>query len=125
MTTLPGVSEPPALAGRTRRRIQAWRQLSHELSGDGYDLAFVTSRPLNEPHRSVGDLSFSHTLLSDPKLVLAEALFLPTGATKDGRDYSEITLLANHGDIFKVFWASPDPLIDILATMRFVRAARG
>jgi hypothetical protein len=121
MTTLPGVSEPPALADRTQARIETWCGLSAELSKYGYDLAFLTSRSLAERHRSLGVREFSHTLLSDVDLLLAEALSLPTISTTFGRDYREITLLADRGQILSSVAASDDPLVDILMVMRSIR----
>jgi hypothetical protein len=121
VTTLPGIPEPRTLAGRTARRIQAWRQLDRELPGYGYGLVFLTSRSLAERHESVGHLSFSHALFSDAGLLLADALPLTTLRTEHGRDYREITFLVTNGTIAEVFEHSPDPLADILAVMHLVR----
>jgi hypothetical protein len=123
ITTLPGVSGSPALAERTLMRIETWCGLSGELGKHGYDLAFLTSRSLAERHRSLGDLDFSHTLLSDVELLLAETLWLPIIPTALGRDYREITFLANRGHVFSALEASDDPLVDILTMMRSIRAA--
>jgi hypothetical protein len=124
MTTLPNVSESPALAERTLTRIETWCGLSGELAKHGYDLAFLTSRSLAERHPSLGYLHFSHTLLSDVDLLLAEALCLPTIPTALGRDNREITLLANRGRVFNAVAASEDPLVDILTVMRSIRSER-
>jgi hypothetical protein len=125
MTTLPDDSESSALADRTVARIETWCGLSGELARYGYDLAFLTSRSLAERHRSLGDhLQLSHTLLSDVDLELAKTLWLPTIRTTRGRDYREITLLANHGHVFSAVAASEDPLVDIRVMMRSIRSAR-
>ncbi|MGN6255873.1 MAG: peroxiredoxin [Solirubrobacterales bacterium] len=63
-------------------------------------------------------------LLSDPGLQLAEALRLPTFEVEGTRLYKRLTLIAEDGEIVKVFYPVFPPDRDAAAVLGWLRAQR-
>ena len=64
----------------------------------------ISSQPTGAQLGSAFACRLEHELLSDPKLLLARALGLPTFTTDGERWYERVTLLARDGVIERVFF---------------------
>jgi len=67
----------------------------------------VSSQPMSTLLGVGVYFDFSHFMLSDPDLTIADALDLPTERDGDTRYYRRLTLVTDHSRIVKVFYPVP------------------
>jgi len=83
----------------------AFRDHQAEFIDAGYSVKGISSQPMDAQRKSVFFCRLDHELLSDPELLLARALGLPTFTTDDEeRWYERLTLIARGGVIERVFY---------------------
>jgi peroxiredoxin len=105
---LPGWDTIPGARGCTAQSC-AFRDHHRELTGLGADVAGLSVQPLVEQRAfaSCNDIPFR--LISDPERALGTALSLPTFAIAGRTFYRRLTLVAELGQIEKVFYPVDSP----------------
>jgi peroxiredoxin len=64
----------------------------------------LSAQPVAEQHEFAARVGLPYALASDPLLTVAEALRLPTFEVDGMELYKRLTLIADGGDIVKVFY---------------------
>jgi peroxiredoxin len=83
---------------------RAYRAVEPDLAVLGFAVVGVSSQSWQEQRESVAATGISHRLLSDPNLVLADRLGLPTFEDGGQRWYRRSTVVINSARIGKVFF---------------------
>jgi peroxiredoxin len=83
---------------------RAFRDREAELIALHFSVVGLTSQSQDAQIESALTNRISHTLLSDPRLLLADELELPTVTLAGVRLYRRLTIIARHGRIGKVFF---------------------
>jgi peroxiredoxin len=104
----PGTLSAPGEGKQTPRldRTQHRGYLAHhdELSDCGYKAVGISSQAPREQASSIGLDNLRHELLSDPDMLLADALGVPSFRAENGtRAYHRLTLVARGGVIQQAF----------------------
>jgi peroxiredoxin len=82
----------------------AFRDHHDELRRLGARVLGLSSQPLDEQREFARRVNLPYPLASDPELVLARDLGLPTFTFDSLRLYRRLTLIARHGRVAKVFY---------------------
>jgi peroxiredoxin len=98
-----GWDEIPGARGCTPQAC-AFRDLHAEIVAEGAHTLGLSAQPVAEQHEVVERLGLPYALASDPLLTVAEALGLPTFEVDGMRLYKRLTLIADRGEIEKVFY---------------------
>jgi peroxiredoxin len=85
----------------------------------------VISQELIAVQRVAHYFKFSHLMFSDPELLLADALHLPTHTSNGTTHYRRLTLVCNNGQIQKVIYpiADRDAAANARQVLAWIRAA--
>jgi hypothetical protein len=124
ISTLPG---SPVVAGTVERnaaRLHAWERHETTFVELGYDVAFLSSRPLAEQQEWITSDSFPYTLLSDVEMHVASAIPVPTVTSGSRKDYEDLTFIVEIGEINQVFYSSREPPNDVETVVSFIRKVR-
>jgi peroxiredoxin len=108
---VPGDKEGPYENGRPTPDSAQHRGFVNRLGSFktmGVTIMCVSSEPLSALQRVGHYFDFSHFMFSDPDLLVAAALDLPTTQKGDTRHYRRLTLVTNGGRIEKVFYPLSD-----------------
>jgi peroxiredoxin len=87
-----------------RVQHQAFRACNPEFLALEVGVIGVSSQPTRAQLDSLVLDRLPHQLVSDPRLLLAEQLGLPTFTADEARWYRRLTLVASHGHISKAFF---------------------
>jgi peroxiredoxin len=98
-----GWDEIPGARGCTPQAC-AFRDLHAEIVAEGAHTLGLSAQPVAEQLEVVERLGLPYALASDPLLTVAEALRLPTFEVDGMRLYKRLTLIADQGEIVKVFY---------------------
>ena len=98
-----GWDEIPGARGCTPQAC-SFRDLHAEIAAEGAHTLGLSAQTVAEQHEVVERLGLPYALASDPLLTVAEALGLPTFEVDGMRLYKRITLIAERGEIVKVFY---------------------
>jgi peroxiredoxin len=99
----PGWDDLPGARGCTPQAC-SFRDHHEEISGLGAEVVGLSAQPLPEQQEVLERLGLPYRLASDPELVLASALRLPTFEFEGRRLYKRLTLIAREGRIAKAFY---------------------
>jgi peroxiredoxin len=88
------------------------------------EIAASSAQPVAEHHEVVDRLHLPYALASDPLLTVAEALDLPTFEVDGMRLYKRITLIAERGEIVKVFYPVFPPDSNAAEVLEWLQANR-
>jgi peroxiredoxin len=108
---VPGDKEGPYENGRPTPDSGQHRGFVNRLGSFatmGVTIMCVSNQPLSAVQRVGHYFDFSHFMFSDPELLVAEALDLPTTQKGETRYYRRLTLVTNGGRIEKVFYPISD-----------------
>ncbi|HLM84803.1 MAG TPA: hypothetical protein VK272_01300 [Solirubrobacteraceae bacterium] len=83
---------------------RAFRDHQADLAAMRYSVIGISSQPTGVQLNSAFACRLDHELLSDPQLLLARALDLPTFAADGERRYERLTLIARGGRIQRAFF---------------------
>jgi peroxiredoxin len=83
---------------------RAFANRDAELVGLGYAIVGVSSQSLEVQRRVIADTGVRHTLLSDPDLVLAQTLGLPTFRLDQAEWYRRLVVVMEEDRIVAVFY---------------------
>lgn len=114
MTAQPGVDLPagwdeiPGASGCTPQ-ARGFRDRHDELAGLGTEVYGISAQALEWQREAVERLELPFGLLSDPDLLLGEALGLPTFAADGMTLYERLTLVVRHARVVRVFHPVPSP----------------
>ena len=114
MTSQPGMDLPadwddlPGARGCTPEAC-AFRDRHDDFAGLGADVYGISSQTPEWQREAVNRLGLPFGLLSDPDLLLGEALGLPTFTTEGMTLYERLTLVVRHARVVKVFHPVPSP----------------
>jgi len=100
---LPGWDAIPGARGCTPQAC-AFRDAHADLAALGARLVGLSAQPIEEQREARERLGLPYPLVSDPDLLLAEALDLPTFSTSGLRLYRRLTLVARAGRVATVFY---------------------
>jgi peroxiredoxin len=98
-----GWDEIPGARGCTPQSC-AFRDLYAEIAATGAHTLGLSAQTVAEQHEVAERLDLPYALASDPLLTVAEALDLPTFEVDGMRLYKRLTLIAERGEILKVFY---------------------
>jgi peroxiredoxin len=98
-----GWDDIPGARGCTPQAC-AFRDLHAEIAAAGAHTLGLSAQNVADQHEVVGRLGLPYALASDPLLTVAEALGLPTFEVDGMTLYKRLTLIADHGEILKVFY---------------------
>jgi peroxiredoxin len=98
-----GWDDIPGARGCTPQSC-AFRDHFGELGSLGADVLGLSAQPLTDQVEFARRIGLPYPILSDPELVLAGALRLPTFEVAGMRLYRRLTLIAREGRIVKVFY---------------------
>jgi peroxiredoxin len=98
-----GWDEIPGARGCTPQSC-AFRDLHADIVAQGAHVLGLSAQPVAEQLEVVERLGLPYALASDPLLTVAEALSLPTFEIDGMRLYKRLTLIAEGGEIQKVFY---------------------
>lgn len=101
-TSSPDGGESSLLVDAAQHR--GFRDLGPDMSVLKLTVVGVSTQSQDAQIRSVVANRLQHTLLSDPQLLLADRLELPTFACDGARWYRRLTIVVRHGRIGKVFY---------------------
>jgi peroxiredoxin len=100
--TAPGEGKQTPQLDRAQHR--GYRTHAEDLTACGYQAIGISSQPTWAQAESIAQEKLSHELLSDPELLLGDALGLPSfQADEATRAYHRLTLIAKGGIILKAF----------------------
>jgi peroxiredoxin len=102
-TMPPGWDEIPGARGCTPQSC-AFRDHAAEIAAHGARLAGLSAQTLDEQEEFAARNHISYPVLADPELLLARALALPTFEVAGVRLYKRVTLVADRGEVVKVFY---------------------
>jgi peroxiredoxin len=118
-----GWDEIPGARGCTPQAC-AFRDLHAEIAAAGAHTLGLSAQSVAEQHEVVGRLGLPYALASDPLLTVAEALGLPTFEVDGMRLYKRLTLIADRGEIVKVFYPVFPPDRNAADVLEWLRANR-
>jgi len=95
--------EIPGARGCTPQAC-SFRDAHTDISGLGASVLGLSAQPLDEQEEAAERLDLPYPLASDPDLLLADALGLPTFEFMGVRLYKRVTFIARDGRIEKVFY---------------------
>lgn len=106
-----GVSSPDGEDTPRLDNVQhrAFRAHQRELEALEFQAIGVSSQSTHAQQRAVQANRLEHRLLSDPRLLLARELGLPTRTVDGARWYQRLTLIVTGGRIEKAFFPVRDP----------------
>jgi peroxiredoxin len=119
----PGWDDIPGARGCTPQAC-AFRDLHAEIAATGAHTIGLSAQPVAEQHEVVERLHLPYALASDPLLTVAEALDLPTFEVDGMRLYKRITLIADAGEIVKVFYPVFPPDRNAADVLEWLKANR-
>jgi peroxiredoxin len=128
-TGVPGQALPtgwddiPGARGCTPQAC-SFRDLHGEIAATGAHTLGLSAQPVAEQHEVVERLGLPYALASDPLLALASALDLPTFEVDGMNLYKRITLIADQGEIVKVFYPVFPPNRNAQDVLEWLRANR-
>jgi peroxiredoxin len=117
---LPGWDEIPGARGCTPQSC-GFRDHAAELAELGTLVAGVSAQPLEEQREFAERNHIAYPVLADPELRLRDTLGLPTFTTSGHELYKRLALVAERGEIVKVFYPVFPPdrnAADVLAWLR-------
>ena len=118
-----GWDEIPGARGCTPQAC-AFRDLHAEIVAEGAHTLGLSAQPVAEQHEVVERLGLPYALASDPLLTVAEALQLPTFEVDGMRLYKRLTLIADRGEIVKVFYPVFPPDRNAAEVLSWLQARR-
>jgi peroxiredoxin len=101
--SLPGWDDTPGARGCTPQSC-AFRDHAAELAGLGARIAGMSSQSRDEQVEFAGRNHISYPVLSDPDLLVRDALELPTFEIAGHTLYKRLALIAERGVVVKVFY---------------------
>jgi peroxiredoxin len=101
--SLPGWDETPGARGCTPQSC-AFRDHAAELAALGALVAGMSSQPLEDQLEFAARNHIAYPVLSDPDLLVRDALDLPTFEIAGHTLYKRLALIAENGAIAKVFY---------------------
>jgi peroxiredoxin len=125
--SLPGWDDVPGARGCTPQSC-AFRDHADELAGLGAHVAGLSSQPLEDQLEFAARNHISYPVLSDPDLLMRDALELPTFEIAGFTLYKRLALIAENGVVAKVFYPVFPPdrnAADVVAWLREVASPRG
>jgi peroxiredoxin len=128
-TGVPGQALPtgwddiPGARGCTPQAC-SFRDLHAEIVATGAHTLGLSAQPVAEQHEVVERLGLPYALASDPLLTVAAALSLPTFEVDGMRLYKRITLIADRGEIVKVFYPVFPPNRNAQDVLEWLQANR-
>jgi hypothetical protein len=126
LSSLPGVSAASGALERHLARLRSWQRREPELTGLGYELAFVCAQTLDEQRVWLKGSGLGVTQLSDVDFQLAAGLRLPTIQLADDRSvYSDLTLVLHGAMVGQVFYGGREPQNNPETVLRFLRQVHG
>jgi peroxiredoxin len=99
----PHWNEIPGARGCTPQAC-SYRDRFAELEGLGARVLGLSAQPLGDQREAAERLGLPYPLLSDPGLVLADALGLPTFEVADMRLYRRLTLIFREGRVARALY---------------------
>ena len=118
-----GWDDIPGARGCTPQAC-AFRDLHAEIAATGAHTLGLSAQSVAEQHEVVERLHLPYALASDPLLTVAEALDLPTFEVDGMRLYKRITLIAERGEIVKVFYPVFPPDRSAAEVLEWLQANR-
>jgi peroxiredoxin len=118
-----GWDEIPGARGCTPQSC-AFRDLHAEIVAAGAHTLGLSAQNVAEQHEVVERLGLPYALASDPLLLLAQALDLPTFEVDGMHLYKRITLIADEGRIEKVFYPVFPPNRNAQDVLEWLQANR-
>jgi peroxiredoxin len=118
-----GWDEIPGARGCTPQAC-SFRDLHAEIVAEGAHLLGLSAQPVAEQLEVVERLGLPYALASDPLLTVAEAFSLPTFEVDGMRLYKRITLIADGGEIVKVFYPVFPPNQNAADVLGWLQARR-
>ena len=118
-----GWDEIPGARGCTPQAC-AFRDLHAEIVAEGAHTLGLSAQPVAEQREVVERLELPYALASDPLLTVAEALRLPTFEVDGMRLYKRLTLIADRGEILKVFYPVFPPDRNAAEVLEWLRSRR-
>jgi peroxiredoxin len=104
----PGLREAHAAAFDAAEHV-AFDRVGNELKRRRFTAVGVSSQTSKEQFRRVAELRIGHELWSDPELILARELGLPTFENEGEKKYERLTLMVLAGVIQKAFYPVDSP----------------
>ena len=118
-----GWDDIPGARGCTPQAC-SFRDLHGEIAATGAHTLGLSAQPIAEQAEVVERLHLPYALASDPLLTVAEALRLPTFEIDGMRLYKRITLIAERGEIVKVFYPVFPPNRNAQDVLEWLQANR-
>ena len=118
-----GWDDIPGARGCTPQAC-SFRDLHAEIAATGAHTLGLSAQSVAEQHEVVERLHLPYALASDPLLTVAEALDLPTFEVDGMRLYKRITLIAERGEIVKVFYPVFPPDRNAAEVLEWLQANR-
>jgi peroxiredoxin len=118
-----GWDEIPGARGCTPQAC-AFRDLHAEIAATGAHTLGLSAQSVAEQHEVVERLHLLYALASDPLLTVAQALELPTFEVDGMRLYKRLTLIAERGEILKVFYPVFPPNRNAAEVLEWLQANR-
>jgi peroxiredoxin len=118
-----GWDEIPGARGCTPQAC-AFRDLHAEIAATGAHTLGLSAQNVAEQHEVVKRLGLPYALASDPLLTVAEALGLPTFEVDGMTLYKRLTLIADAGEIVKVFYPVFPPNRNAADVLEWLQANR-
>jgi peroxiredoxin len=118
-----GWDDIPGARGCTPQAC-AFRDLHAEIAAAGAHTLGLSAQSLAKQHEVVERLGLPYALASDPLLTVAEALGLPTFDVDGMRLYKRLTLIADAGEIVKVFYPVFPPNRNAAEVLEWLRSNR-
>jgi peroxiredoxin len=118
-----GWDEIPGARGCTPQAC-AFRDLHAEIAATGAHTLGLSAQSVAEQHEVVERLQLPYALASDPLLTVAQALELPTFEVDGMRLYKRLTLIAERGEILKVFYPVFPPNRNAAEVLEWLQANR-
>ena len=118
-----GWDDIPGARGCTPQAC-SFRDLHAEIAATGAHTLGLSAQSVAEQHDVVERLHLPYALASDPLLTMAEALDLPTFEVDGMRLYKRITLIAERGEIVKVFYPVFPPDRNAAEVLEWLQANR-
>jgi peroxiredoxin len=118
-----GWDDIPGARGCTPQAC-AFRDLHAEIAAAGAHTLGLSAQSVAEQHEVVARLGLPYALASDALLTVAGALGLPTFEVDGMRLYKRLTLIADAGEIVKVFYPVFPPNRNATDVLEWLRASR-
>ena len=118
-----GWDEIPGARGCTPQAC-SFRDLHAEIVAEGAHTLGLSAQPVAEQLEVVERLGLPYALASDPLLTVAAALRLPTFEVDGMRLYKRLTLIAEGGEILKVFYPVFPPDRNAAEVLEWLQARR-